>query len=370
MEISRNMGVNCIEASADTECDPFYQGLAFLKDWAREVRRESRRTGVRVVNHYTGHGTYTTLGLAHPDKRVSRRMRALWLEKMVDLAAGHHAGLGFFCHAFSQATLQDASSYAKALDALYGKLAGLAAYAARKGLPSLGLEQMYSPHQVPWTMETSLALLREVYRRSGCPLYLTLDTGHQSGQRKYSRPSRSAIHKALGQAGAGRPPAGLWLGTEKAQALFAGLAGAGGARLETGLDELEALMDQAPYLFSGSLQNGNTYAWLQALGAYSPIIHLQQTDGKSSPHWPFDARHNAQGVITAPKVLRALRRAYAGPEPAGLPPRCQSIYLTLEIFVSNADYPAEILKKIKDSVDYWRRFIPRDGMKLSRLAPA
>ena len=37
-------------------------------------------------------------------------------------------------------------------------------------------------------------------------------------------------------------------------------------------------IERRPYLFAEA-HDGDPYAWLRALGRYSPIIHLQQTDG-------------------------------------------------------------------------------------------
>ena len=60
--IIRDLGISCIEASADTEADPFYCGGEYLDEWLDEVRAASDSYGVRVVNFYTGYTTYRTLG--------------------------------------------------------------------------------------------------------------------------------------------------------------------------------------------------------------------------------------------------------------------------------------------------------------------
>ena len=53
----------------------------------------SARYGPRVVNIYSGHGTYSTLGLGHPDQRVRDVMHRKWMEPMMDAAADLGAGL-------------------------------------------------------------------------------------------------------------------------------------------------------------------------------------------------------------------------------------------------------------------------------------
>ena len=76
---------------------------------------------------------------------------------------------------------------------LYARLADIALYCRELGIPAPSVEQMYTPHQIPWTIKGSKQLLKEVYRLSSSPFYLTLDTGHQSGQRKFLKPDAHAI---------------------------------------------------------------------------------------------------------------------------------------------------------------------------------
>jgi len=363
--VVRDLGLCYIEASADNECDPLYTPPAYLADWLSQVRSAQDETGVRVANLYSGHGTYSTLGLAHTDARVRDHILGAWLKPMIEHAAALGAGLGFFCHAFSQAVLQDPGAYARAEEDLYARLATLARYARHCGARAISLEQMYTPHQIPWTVQGSMRLLREVYARERAPLYLTLDTGHQSAQRRFLRPDRETLERAVCTVRAGRAPAGLWLGPASAYAMLHDAAAAPGQE-EAILQRIAEEMDATPYLFA-SPDDGDPYTWLSRLACYSPIIHLQQTSGRSSSHWPFTAERNAEGIIRPSDVLRAIAAAYARPEEEGLPPRCGDIYLTLEIFAGTTDIPADIIAALEDSVAYWRRDVPRDGLPLSAL---
>jgi len=355
VSIIRDLGVQCIEASADTDADPLYSGPQHMAAWRRAVKAASSAHGPRVVNIYSGHGTYSTLGLGHPDKRVRDVMQRKWIEPMVDAAADLGAGLGFFCHAFPQATLESPERFAEARDRLCTSLAEIAACGARKNLRSVGVEQMYSPHQVPWTIAGARDLLQEVWRRGRAPFYLTVDTGHAGGQRKFLPPSRAALDTAL----EGKPahaPYDLWLGSAEAYAAF-----------ERGsLDEVAVEVERHPYLFSAPA-DADPYEWLSHLGCYSPIIHLQQVTGSSSAHEPFTPELNAAGSIHAQKVLHAIQRSYAAPDDPALPPRCDTIYLTLEVFAGATALPRQLLHQIRQSAEYWRGAIPRDGMRLEAL---
>jgi D-erythrulose 1-phosphate 3-epimerase len=352
VSIIGDLGVQCIEASADTDADPLYSGPAHMRDWKRAVRSACATHGPRVVNIYSGHGTYSTLGLGHPDRRVRDVMQKKWIQPMADTAADLGAGLGFFCHAFPQATLESPELFAEARDRLYGSLAEIAAYAAHKGLRSTGVEQMYSPHQIPWTIAGAKELLREVWRRGGLPFYLTLDTGHAGGQRRFPRPSRAELEKAF----AGTPaqiPHDLWLGPAEAYSAQS-------------LEAAVRAMEKHPYLFS-SPADADPYEWLSQLGCYSPIIHLQQVTGSSSAHEPFTPDLNATGTIHARKVLQAIQRSYEAPDDPALPPKCDAVYLTLEIFTGATALPRQLLHQIRQSVEYWRGAIPEDGMRLEEV---
>ena len=70
MSAAKSSGIACVEASADTECDPLYMDSGYLADWVEAVKAASLQQGGRVVNLYSGHGSYATLGLAHTDARV------------------------------------------------------------------------------------------------------------------------------------------------------------------------------------------------------------------------------------------------------------------------------------------------------------
>ena len=347
MRIAADAGIGYIEASADTECDSLYSDPDYLKDWIRDVRRATAETGVRIANLYSGHGTYTTLGLAHPDSRNARRMEEEWLGGMLIRAAELQCGVGFFCHAFPQSVLQDPAHYQASLEMLYDRLAHLAVRAAELGVPEIGVEQMYSPHQVPWTIEGARTLVHEVWKRSGKNFYLTIDTGHQSGQQNFRRPDAAKIQAVIDdfrKTGTFEP---VWLGPEKAFDLI---------RKGASVAEIEALLDEYPYMFS-KLEDSDTCRWLAELGMYAPIVHLQQTDGTKSAHLPFDDAHNKTGVIHAEKVLAALDKSDAVPAAPEMPAPCKEHYLTLELFGGTAELPSSLLRKVDVSARYWRNYL-------------
>lgn len=343
------LGIRCVEASADNEHDPLFMGPDYFHAWVDQVREAERAHGIRVANLYSGHGTYSTLGMTHPDERVREHLLANWFFPMVEAAGELGCGMGFFAHAFPHRVLQSPDSYAEYVDVLVGQLARLNRHAAEAGCRELGLEQMYTPHQWPWRIDDVREMLRRVTQESGHDFYFTEDVGHH--QRKFQRPTRDQLEAA--------PYPDTWVGSDRAFAL---------AR-ERGVGawpEIEADMDANPQLFAGE-RDSDCYQWLAELGCYSPIVHLQQTDGQISAHIPFTEERNAWGIVTPRKVLEALKASYDRPEEPGMPARCQDVYLTLELYSGTASIIEQDWVAFQQSARYWRRAIPEDGMRLDQL---
>jgi hypothetical protein len=337
-------GVNYAEANADTELDPLFMGREYLTDWIESVKKAQDTTGVRVVNLYSGHGTYTTLGLTHTDPRVRRRMIEYWFKPMMETAGRLGAGLGFFAHGFPHHVLQNAALYRESVDILVQCLVELNRHAASCGCGKMSIEQMYTPHQYPWTIAQTRDLIRTVTEQSG-DFYFTEDVGHHQG--KFIKPDNARI-RCLAEE--------TWLGSDRAFELA-----------ERGdLAGLEAEIENTPWLFAGE-KDSDCYAWLSELGCYSPIIHLQQTNGRMSAHLPFTAEQNRQGIIDGGKVLKALKSAYDKPPDRGMPKRCEEIYMTLELFSPTAAIVRDLMAEARESAAYWRHWIPRDGMYLDEL---
>ena len=197
-------------------------------------------------------------------------------------------------------------------------------------------------------------------QRGGQPLYLTLDVGHQVGQQHYQRPGRAEIGVYVMALRQGKHLPDLWLG---------GAEAADWMSEPDAAQRLMAYVEERPHLFAAP-EDGDLYAWARTLGGYSPIVHLQQTDGHSSGHQPFNAKTNANGSVSPEKVLRALQASYDALEQDGLPLRVREIVLTIEVFAKTAERPAQTIQNIRETAEYWRRFVPEDGLSLSTLVAA
>ncbi|MFW6213831.1 MAG: hypothetical protein ACOC8L_13095, partial [Spirochaetota bacterium] len=114
--------------------------------------------------------------------------------------------------------------------------------------------------------------------------------------------------------------------------------------------------------------DGDPYRWLEQLAGYAPIIHLQQTDGSSSKHLPFNETTNAGGTIDAGRVLEANGACYEADDSTDtMPPKVKDIYLTIEVFSATAEKPPEIRKEMTERLTYSINYILRDGLLLDKL---
>jgi len=58
-------------------------------------------------------------------------------------------------------------------------------------------------------------------------------------------------------------------------------------------------------------QDNDVYAWLRELAADSPVVHVQQTDGKGDRHWPFTKKYNKIGRKEPRRVIDAIEDSSA-----------------------------------------------------------
>lgn len=365
MRVIRDLGLTYVEASADTECDPLYMGPDFTKTWLEDVKAESAKTGIVVKNLYSGHGTYATCGLSHYDRRVTERFRDQWMKAQTDTANELGAGFGFFAHGFEELLLQDDALYEAKLEELTGDLTDLAVYAKQTGMEYICIEQMYSPHQPPWTIEGTRKMLSDIWQRGNAPFYITADLGHMNGQQYFLKPDAAYIARAISVAQQGEPIRRLWLGTAAAHALYK-QAVRGEIAAEEAVQRILEDVEAHPNLFARPV-DATIDGWMRELGCYSSIVHLQQTDGKSSPHWPFSESFNKKGIVEARAVMNALAASYAQPDDPAMPPKSGEVVMTLEPFIGTAGNTFDLLDDLVISIGYWRQFIPEDGMRLSEI---
>jgi len=93
----------------------------------------------------------------------------------------------------------------------------------------------------------------------------------------------------------------------------------------------------------------NPYEWLRYCSCWAKAVHLHQTDGITSRHWPFTFSYNRRGKIRADKVLRAI-------EDSGVPQMTLLVEIFVPVFEPGDD---RALEQVRLSVNYWKKALRR-----------
>mgnify|MGYP006944389385 CR=1 FL=1 len=101
----------------------------------------------------------------------------------------------------------------------------------------------------------------------------------------------------------------LWLGSDSAYAIWDDALLESWIRNRQSINILEE-MKKYSYQFSIDERDSDLYAWVEELACYSPIMHIQQTDGITSPHSPFTKKNNEKGIVEGKKLLEAIAASY------------------------------------------------------------
>ncbi len=344
-------GITQIQASTDNEIDPTHNTKAFRSEWVDEVKKCGRQYGFKVASFYSGYAEYRTAGIASLHESKRKALISRYFEPVVDIAAELNAQVGNTLGAYSEPVLQDPVLFARVDSYVENSLVKMARYAGRKGV-LFGYEQMYTPTQGMWTIDGCIRRMKDVYAKAGFPMYITIDTAHQAGQHLFLRPSQSDIAdmQETGDMSRFRLP----------DAVIRSI------RAKEDPQRIAAMLDSYAYWFAGP-KDADVYEWLAAAGCYSPIVHLQQTDGTYSAHRPFTQKYNESGIIHPQKVLKAIRTSYEAAASEGMPPKVTYILLAFEIFFGVCDSAETIIESMRESVQYWREYLPRDGMTLDQI---
>jgi len=132
------------------------------------------------------------------------------------------------------------------------------------------------------------------------------------------------------------PPATI----EDAKRILDMVNGRGGVPVRLAID----LGHQCTINVSG--KDADPYSWLRELGALSPVVHMQQTDGKGDRHWPFTERYNKIGIIDPRRVVEAIEDSKAS-----------ETYLMLEYIPPFEEDDDRVLENLKESFKYLKDFI-------------
>jgi len=94
------------------------------------------------------------------------------------------------------------------------------------------------------------------------------------------------------------------------------------------------------------LRDRDPYAWLTDLGADSPSVHVQQTDGERDRHWPFTEEFNKIGIIDGERILSSLDKSGAN-----------RVYIYPEVFPAVEQDDGEVIDAMVQTVRYWKEYL-------------
>lgn len=111
-------------------------------------------------------------------------------------------------------------------------------------------------------------------------------------------------------------------------------------------------------LAGASARDRDPYEWLERLGRFTQVVHLQQTDGLGDRHWPFTAELNRQGIVDPDRVVDLVAQFER-----------DTVELMLEpMFAFEAEDP-QVLADLHESVSFWEPALERIGVGLAPARP-
>ena len=357
LRLAKDLGFSYVQASTDNEIDPLFSSEDYMDEWFREAKKAQEKSGVKIVNFYTGYQTYRTVGFGHFYRPMADHLKDNWAKRLMRRAKDlGSAGIGFSFFAVPDKLLQNPYEFYELEERMIEIMRDLGEYAVELGI-DLSMEQMYVPYQPPFTIAQAEDYLKRCYTPYKCLSYITLDTGHMIGQAKFLKPDREEIEQSFK-----KTLPDVWLGADSAYELWAFYKEKGD--FKKGAAEIEKEINNYPYLFAET-RDTDEFEWFRSLAKYSPIVHMQQTDGKTAGHASFTAKKNESGIITGKNLFSAIADCYSNEN--DIIPRTENIYLSFELFYSNMATKREIFSQLKESLDYWRQFVPYDGITLNEV---
>ena len=91
---------------------------------------------------------------------------------------------------------------------------------------------------------------------------------------------------------------------------------------------------------------GDPHDWLQKVLPLTPIVHLQQTDGRGDHHWPFTPEFNRSGIIDPRRVVEIVKTS-----------PFERVDLVLELGHSMEVSEQQIIDDHKRSIDFWTKWL-------------
>lgn len=302
-KIISELGFDFVSFDSDA-LDIFYSGdRDYVLRTAEKTRKVFEGAGLKIVDYLTGVAPYRFFGLAHEDPEARARM-ADWMVGAMDIAAalGAESISGRF-DALSVEVQSDPDAYRERYDTVIRSYQELAVKAKERGLSAIGIEQMYVPSLVPYTISGTKEYFADANRGNtdGAVIRPVVDTGHACGQ-NYGTSGDDLYYEK----------------------------------------------------------------WLEEFGVLGNTVHVQQSRRSGSDHSPFD-RDGGGGDVKIDQILLALQHSaenYSTGSLSACVPVPDNIYLILEAIPSTSQTEEMVLDGLQQSIEYLRTAIPKGGLDI------
>ena len=87
---------------------------------------------------------------------------------------------------------------------------------------------------------------------------------------------------------------------------------------------------------------GDPHEWLEKLLPWTPVVHLQQTDGKGDHHWPFTKEFNRVGIVQPERIVEIVKSS-----------PLERVDLVFEIAHAFEAPDRQVIDDHKQSVEIW-----------------
>jgi len=182
IDIVRNkLGVKYLEFDTDF-LDPLYIAEPTWTDIALEIKQLAQKADLQIHNYFTGGMTHCVNLVSHPDQRI-RRDGVRWCEAAIKVASKLGArGIGGHFDTISSNDLANPTRYKMLIDNLVESFHFLSTVAKQQGLEFILWEQMYTPCEVPYTIQQTKELMARLNDGASVPIPLVIDLGHMCCQ--------------------------------------------------------------------------------------------------------------------------------------------------------------------------------------------
>ena len=179
--VKEELGLSLVEFDSDY-LDPLFISTPGCFEIADEIRETVKGIGIQIYSYFTGTMTHCVNLLSHPDVRV-RKDGYYWMEQAIHLATHLGVkGIGGHFDTIAAPDMQNPKRYRFFINNIVESLISLSKIAKKEKHQFILLEQMYTPTEVPYTIEQAKWFFSIINKQAEVPVLPVIDVGHACNQ--------------------------------------------------------------------------------------------------------------------------------------------------------------------------------------------